>query len=189
MTFPILTTPRLLLRAFTPKDIPDLVRLAGDWEIARTTTIPHPYSEEAACRWIASQREAFAQDHAVTWAMTHRQEGYFMGAIDLRFQKQRHVAEIGYWVGVPYWGQGYTTEAARAVLAYGFGEQELYRIQARYLHNNPASGRVMQKIGMTYEGTLRAAVFRDGAYYDLLVYAILKPEYERRRAAGEERSA
>ena len=186
MSFPTLTTERLVLRAFTPGDLPDLVRLASDWEIARTTTIPHPYSEEIACRWIATHREAFEQRRAVTWAITHRQEGYFMGAIELRFLKQRHVAEMGYWVGVPYWGKGYTTEAARAVLAYGFGEQELYRIQARYLHNNPASGRVMQKIGMTYEGALRAAVFRWDEYYDTLMYAILKPEYERRRTASEE---
>ena len=189
MAFPVLSTERLVLRAFTPADIPTLVDLAGAWEIARTTTIPHPYSEEIARQWVAMHGEAFEQRRAVTWAITRRDKGDLMGAIELRFLKQHHVAELGYWVGVPYWGQGYTTEAARAVLAYGFGKAGLYRIQAQHFHTNPASGRVMQKIGMTYEGTRRAAVFRWEQYHDMLMYAILKPEYERRRAASEEAHA
>ena len=178
MAFPVLTTDRLILRAFTLADIPALVGLAGAWAVARTTTVPHPYTEAHAREWLATQPSAFAKRERAIWAIAHRSEGTLMGAIELRFRSARHVGELGYWLGVSYWGQGIMTEAARAVLAYGFQEGGLYRIQARHWHTNPASGRVMEKIGMTYEGTLRAAAFRWGEYLDVLVYAVLKPAWE-----------
>lgn len=100
-----------------------------------------------------------------------------MGAIGLEFNHQSRLAELGYWIGVPYWNKGYTTEAARALLEYGFNTLGLNRIQARHMTNNPASGRVMQKLGMTYEGTHRQATRRFGEYQDLAVYAILRGQY------------
>ena len=78
---------------------------------------------------------------------------------------------------MPYWKQGYCTEAARAVLRYGFETRGLNRIGARHLARNPASGRVMQKLGMHYEGTRRQHVLKWGVFEDIVLYAILKSEY------------
>ena len=92
---------------------------------------------------------------------------------------QQHArAEMGYWIGKPYWNNGYCTEAAEAVLRYGFTELGLNRIYAHHFGRNPASGRVMEKIGMVYEGCLRQHVQRWGVFEDLKIYAILKSEYE-----------
>lgn len=91
---------------------------------------------------------------------------------------QRHRrAEMGYWLGVPYWNRGYMTEAGRAMLAYGFGELELHRIHARHFTRNPASGRVLRKLGMTYEGTQREHVQKGEGFEDLANYGILRREW------------
>ena len=83
---------------------------------------------------------------------------------------------------MPYWGRGYATEAARAVVAYAFDELGLNRVFAFHFTNNPASGRVLQKIGMRHEGTRRAHTRKDGAFLDSESYAILRGDPRRRRA-------
>jgi RimJ/RimL family protein N-acetyltransferase len=100
-----------------------------------------------------------------------------IGAMGIHISQSHNRAELGYWIGVPYWNQGYCTEAARAVLRYGFETLGLNRIQARHLARNPASGRVMIKIGMRHEGTMRQAVIKWEAYEDIKLYAILRSEY------------
>ena len=91
-------------------------------------------------------------------------------------------AELGYWIGKPYWGQGYCTEAARATLDFGFEQLGLNRIFAHHFARNPASGRVMQKIGMTREGRLRQHVKKWDAFEDLELYGILKDHWAARTA-------
>ena len=86
-------------------------------------------------------------------------------------------AELGYWVGKPFWGQGYCTEAAQAVIAYGFQTLGLNRIQAHHFGRNPASGRVMQKLGMRYEGLERQYHKKWGQFEDGLGYAILREDF------------
>ena len=86
-------------------------------------------------------------------------------------------AELGYWVGVPYWNRGVATEAARALVAFGFGALGLHRVQARHLTRNPASGRVMQKLGMRLEGVHREAVRKWDRFEDLAMYAVLAREW------------
>ena len=83
---------------------------------------------------------------------------------------------MGYWMGVPYWNHGYCSEAARALVAHGFQQMGLHRIYAFHFVRNPASGRVMQKAGMTYEGTLRQHVKKWERYEDLTAYGILRSE-------------
>jgi RimJ/RimL family protein N-acetyltransferase len=104
-----------------------------------------------------------------------------MGMITLRPEARFSRAEIGYWIGLPYWGQGYTSEAARHMVDYGFAERGLNKVYATYFVLNPASRRVMEKAGMTYEGTLRQHVQRDGVFYDLGYCGILRSEWEARR--------
>jgi len=180
-TIPTLTTARLILRPFTLDDAPMVKALAGAWEIAEMTAhIPHPYEDGVAEQWISTHQGAFDQGQGITWAITRKADSALVGAIGLTIDKENLCAELGYWIGVPYWRQGYCTEAAQEMLRYGFEVLALNRIHARHLTKNPASGRVMQKIGMAHEGTLRQAIFRWGAFHDMALYAILREEYRQR---------
>ena len=94
--------------------------------------------------------------------------------------KDQHRAELGYCVGKPFWNRGYATEAARLIVAFGFNELQLNRIASRHLVRNPASGRVMQKIGMVLEGTLRQDTVKWGKYEDLHAYGLLRNDWDQR---------
>jgi RimJ/RimL family protein N-acetyltransferase len=176
---PTLTTARLKLRPFQLTDAEQVVRLAGAREVADTTLhIPHPYREEDALDWITSQEIAFDRGDAVTFAIERKQDGQLLGAIGLHSNRDHRYAEMGYWIGGPYWNQGYCTEAAGRSLQYAFEKLGLHRVQARHFSRNQASGRVMQKIGMQREGTLRQAVLKWDRFEDLELYSILKSEWE-----------
>ncbi len=181
---PILKTPRLQLRPFTEGDAPDVQRLAGAREIADTTlTIPHPYADGLAEQWIAGHAPAFeAGTHAV-FAIVLRDGGQLVGTIGLTIDRSIDKGELGYWVGKPYWGRGYCTEAATAILDYGFATLGLNRVSARHLVRNPASGRVLQKIGMTREGRARQDTVKWGKYEDLVLCGILRSEWQELRNA------
>jgi RimJ/RimL family protein N-acetyltransferase len=104
-----------------------------------------------------------------------------IGVVGLVVRAQDNAAEVGYWLGVPYWNQGYTTEAVRAVIDFAFETMGLNRIAASYLVRNPASGRVMEKAGMLAEGVHCQALRKWGVYEDLGYRAILRSEWEARR--------
>ena len=175
MEQPVLETPRLLLRPFVLADAADVQRLAGAPEVADTTlNLPHPYREGVAEAWIGSHASRFAEGGGVNYAITFRADGALMGSISLIVTRQHRRAELGYWLGVPFWGQGYMTEAAGALVARGFALLDLHKIEATHMTRNPASGRVMEKVGMTLEGLLREHVFKNGGLEDLAVYGILE---------------
>lgn len=179
MPVPTLTTERLILRAFTPGDARRVKELAGAFEIADTTgRIPHPYLDGMAEDWISGQDEEYAQREGATFAVQLRSTRELVGAIGLTIHTRDHGAEMGYWLGVPYWNHGYITEAARAVLQFAFEHLQLNRVYASHFARNPASGRVMQKIGMTCEGTLREHFVRWETPEDLVYYGILKSEFK-----------
>jgi RimJ/RimL family protein N-acetyltransferase len=176
---PALNTERLLLRPFTLQDAPEVRSLAGDRAIADTTlNIPHPYEEGMAEEWIQGHEEAFEKGRQATFAVILRETESLIGAIGLVLNDRFDRADLGYWIAKPRWGKGYCTEAAREVLRYGFTELGLNRIQATHMTRNPASGKVMQKIGMSREGLLRQHVKKWGKYEDLEIYAILRSEFE-----------
>lgn len=176
---PTLQSERLTLRPFNLSDAKIVQALAGTKYVAKTTLyIPHPYEEGEAEKWINTHEEDFIKNKAVTLAITDKEEKHVIGAITLGLNKIYDHGEIAYWIGKEYSGKGYCTEAARRLIRYGFKEENLNRIYARYMDNNPASGRVMEKIGMKYEGTLKQHVKKWGEYYDLFHYGLLKSEYE-----------
>ena len=181
---PTLQTQRLVLRPFTLADAPDVQRLAGAREIAAMTlTIPHPYEEGMAQEWIETHRAAFRDGKGVNFAIVLRERSVLCGAIGLGIDAENSNAEMGYWIGKPYWGRGYCTEAAEAVLQYGFEVIGLHRIHAAHFPGNPASGRVMQRIGMGYEGCRRQHVQKWGKFEDLKLYGILKNEWQMKHHA------
>jgi RimJ/RimL family protein N-acetyltransferase len=175
---PHLTTPRLLLRPFTLSDAAAVQTLAGNPAIAEMTlNIPHPYPDGAAAEWISTHTDNWQQGRSVTYAITLRDDDTLIGCISLGLHPRQEMAEMGYWLGQPYWNEGYGTEAAAALLEFGFNQLNLNRIYAYHLPRNPASGRIMQKIGMTYEGLLRQAAKKDDTFEDLILYAILREDF------------
>lgn len=176
--FPRLETDRLLLRAFAPSDGPTVERLAGAREVADTTlSLPHPYPEGGGSGWIATHADAWRSGELLTLAVCRRSAPEPIGAVSLHIDRAHAHGEIGYWIGTEHWGQGYATEAARALVAYAFDRLGLHRVQARHFLRNPSSGRVMQKLGMQREGILRDAYVRWGRFESVAVYAVLAPEW------------
>jgi len=175
---PTLETPRLKLRPYIEADIDELLPLVGVREVAATTLrIPHPYTRENAADFLA-----LAQEPDKIWlAVTLRSNGHQIGGIGLRVDREHQHAELGYWLGVSYWGQGFATEAGRAMLRYGFEELHLHRIFASHFKHNPASGRVLRKLGLRYEGCQRDHIRKWDEFIDSELYGMLQREWK----AGE----
>lgn len=174
---PTLTTGRLVMRPLTLADSPEVQRLAGEREVASTTRlIPHPYPEGLAESWIGSLADKYRAGELVTFAICAT-DGQLMGSIRLSLNLIDQHAEMGYWIGTAFWNNGYCTEAAAGVLQYGFEGLGLSRIYANYMARNPASGRVLAKLGMSQEGVLRRHRFKWDQFEDLVVCGILREEY------------
>jgi len=175
----VLQTGRLTLRPLTLDDAPLVQKLAGEKDVASTTRlIPHPYPPGMAEQWIATLPDLYQRAEMINWGVT-MQGGPLLGTIRLTLNPVDSHAEMGYWIGKPFWNNGYCTEAARAVVAYGFDVLGLERIYANYLARNPASGRVLHKLGMQQEGLLRRHRRKFGRYEDLVVCGLLKSEYQK----------
>jgi RimJ/RimL family protein N-acetyltransferase len=174
----VLETARLRLRPFQPSDAADVARLAGDRDIAATTRqIPHPYELPQAEAWIASLSPLHERGELLNFAITLRTTGELMGSIGLILNHVDHHAELGYWIGKPYWDNGYATEAARVVVDHAFLVLKLHRIFAHHFSRNAASGRVMQKLGMKCEGFMREHRYKFGHYEDLVIYGMTAHDF------------
>jgi RimJ/RimL family protein N-acetyltransferase len=127
--------------------------LAGEKLIADTTAkIPHPYPDGLAGQWIASHPGDWESGKSAVFALTLRTDGVLIGSMSL-MNIAGNQAELGYWIGVEYWNQGYCTEACRCIVQFGFFVLKLQRIHSHHLSRNPASGRVLLKTGFTRLGS------------------------------------
>jgi RimJ/RimL family protein N-acetyltransferase len=177
MKQPTLETPRLILRPFHLSDADAVQRLAGVAAVSDPTmNIPHPYPDGLAESWITIQGPAWDAGTDVTFAVVAKDDE-LRGAVHLRLTPNHRRGELGYWIGQPYWGQGFATEAASAVLGFGFDRLQLNRIEAHHLLRNPASGRVMEKAGMSREGIQRERFLKNGQFEDVVGYAILRRDW------------
>ncbi len=173
--FPQLETERLILNAIGPTDIPQIVDYLQDKVYSDfTSNIPYPYRKEDAEYWLKLAEEAFANSKGFTFAIRNKDKK-LIGAIGLH-DEGSDKAELGYWIAIPYWNKGYVTEAAKAIIDFGFKELNFNKIFATYFPHNPASGKVMEKIGMKKEALLKQHLKKDGRYYDIPLYAIFKSE-------------
>jgi RimJ/RimL family protein N-acetyltransferase len=180
-----LETPSLILRAMRESDIPSFVKYAGDPLVAETTLrVPHPYTEADAWNFYHAARDGRESGSWLPNILERKSDGQFVGAMGLNLSFEFRRGELGYWIGVPFWNNGYATEAARALIDYGFETLDLIRVQANHFTANPASGRVMQKAGMTYEGTLRQYFIRFGIPRDAAFYGIVRSEWEANYASS-----
>lgn len=179
INLPRLQTQRLLLRPLEVDDAPQIVKLAGDRRVAATTlNIPHPYGMDIAEDFIYAVRHDMQKKRGYVFAITKQRENKLLGCIGLTLQRIHMSAELGYWLGVPYWGKGYTTEAAKRLVDFGFEDLELNRIFAVWFTDNPASGRVLEKCGMKHEGVLRQHLMKWGEFKDAAHCGMLRTEWE-----------
>ena len=180
---PTLVSERLTLRPFIPDDAFDIERLAGMREIADTTlTIPHPYPHGAAAEWILTHTPAWDNGSAATFAIVETGGGRLVGVASLMINRVHRRAELGYWIALDRWNQGYATESNQRLIDFGFEVLGLHRIEARHFLRNPASGRVMLKLGMQQEGVERDWAMKGDQYESLAVYSILEHEWRAAKA-------
>jgi len=170
---PELRTPRLLLRPFQMADVGDVFANASEPEWGRYIQVPAPYTPRHAEEFVARLVLTEPEDN-LRWALVH--DGRVAGNVDLT-PGPAGVAELGFAIARPLWGQGLVTEAATAVLAYGFGSLSLVRIFGYAVSANAASVRVMEKLGMKREGVLRRHRLIRGEYVDDAFYSILREEW------------
>jgi RimJ/RimL family protein N-acetyltransferase len=143
----IVRTERLLLRAPVISDAARVSLLAGDFQVASLTgTIPHPYTEEMAADWIRSHQDG---EEGVAFAIDLG--GDLIGCVGYRAYDEVH-AEMGYWLGKPYWGFGFATEAARALIRHVFEKEGFDYLTCGHFRENPASARVIAKLGFEPSG-------------------------------------
>lgn len=174
-----LTTSRLILRPLVAGDAPDVQRLAGDPEVARSTAdLPHPFDREVADAWLATQAALREEGRLFAFGIEEvAAPGRLIGAIGLTVEPEQRRAELGYWLGRASWGQGLATEAGRAVLVFAFEDLALARVFASHLGSNERSGRVLRKLGFRPEGCFRRHVLRFGVAEDLVWLGLLRDEW------------
>jgi RimJ/RimL family protein N-acetyltransferase len=145
---PVLATERLVLRRPQAADIPAIVDIVGDLRVSQyLARIPHPYGEADGRFFI---EEIVPRE--LVWALTLRSSGRLVGSAGLSATGENDVAELGYYLAPPQWGLGLATEASRAILDYGFNVAGLTSITAGFFVANPASGRVLGKLGFVETG-------------------------------------
>ena len=164
----------------TLEDAEDMLAYVSDSEVARHTTWEPYDSVEQATGFLRFVIECYERGEPANWGVVLRESGRLIGMCGFMagsWEPEYASASLGYAIAREHWGRGLTPEAVRAAIAFGFGELALNRIEARCIAENTTSERVMQKAGLSYEGTLRNYMFRKGAYRDYKVYSILRREY------------
>lgn len=180
--FNSIETERLILRKLHEADVDDLFQMTSDPEVVNQTAVlevhTHISQTIQLLQSMLSGYNAYAgQDWSVV-AIVEKQSNKMIGYVGFFDQKPSFLrAELGYIIHRAYWNKGYATEACRALLDFGFKRIGLNRIEATAFPENIASTRVLEKVGMQYEGLMRQRVMRDGVARDRVMYAVLKDEY------------
>ncbi|HTN84231.1 MAG TPA: GNAT family protein [Sorangium sp.] len=175
--FPVLTTPRLRLRALEPGDAERILRIQSDPEVNRYLGRA-PFSSLAEAEQRIDVITAGIREHtSINWGITLQESGELVGdACFWRWNKPHRWAEIGYDLLPAFWKRGIMTEALRAILRFGFESMDLHRVEAQLTPENHASARVLERLGFTREGQHRQNWYYDGRYTDTAVYGLLRDE-------------
>ena len=177
-----LESERLLLRPPEFRDVPAITTWIGDWDVAKNlSSVPHPYREDDAREFVSRMVMQKARGEAFCFAIMRKTDDVFMGCCGLTLKDGRF--ELGYWLGKPFWGQGYATEAAKKVVSFAFRELKAESLWAGWFHDNPASGRVLEKLGGRPDGAEpRNSLARGHKVYCHMV-ALTREQFGRKKAA------
>ncbi|WP_339179653.1 GNAT family protein [Oceanobacillus sp. FSL W7-1293] len=176
--FPVLETDRLCLREMRKDDLQDIYDYASKPELTTFLTWEAHRTLEDTEAFINLLIEQYEKGKGGAWAIVWKENSRVIGTMDLVWNPKQYSAELAYALSLDYWRKGIGTEAAKAVLTFGFEKLKLERIQARCHPDNMASYKLMEKSGMTYEGTLRKSMQRKGNQEDAKIYSILKDEFK-----------
>ncbi|MBR5371439.1 MAG: GNAT family N-acetyltransferase [Oscillospiraceae bacterium] len=173
-------TERLILRRFACTDGESVLRnWAGDEQVQRMYSEPVYSTPEAVRELLDKYIGAYEKPDYYRWAVIEKASGECIGQIAyFLVDSKNHFAEIEYCIGRAFQCRGYATEATKAVIAYGFAQMHLHKVQICTKTINQPSRRVIEKCGFTYEGTLRDYFYMDGEYVGRHYYSILRSEYE-----------
>lgn len=176
--FPELLTTRLRLRKLQLEDVPTIVAFCNNRKITDNVIhLPFPYKEEDAIFWLNMANEGYKNKTRYTFAIAQRASNALVGAIGLTVDPGHNKAEMGYWVGEPFWNKGIATEAVKALLRFGFETLALNKIYATHFLRNPASARVMLNNGMIKEGDLAGHYQKGEEYLDVAQYRLMRKEF------------
>ena len=172
----IIQLDNIQIRDFRLTDVDDLVKYANNYNIARfmRDSFPYPYTETNALNWIEFTK---ANTSALSYAIANEVE--LIGGIGAFSQNDVHrfSAEIGFWIGEPFWNQGIISKSLRAFCNYLFSNYEFNRLFANVFEGNDASKRVLEKAGFVLEGTLRKSVTKENKFVDQYIYGLLKEDF------------
>ena len=173
-----LETERLILRPMEEGDAPALFTIMNDPDVTHNLLLPHPFPEDQVLAWITKRREAWEKRVLFAAAIILKETGELIGTCSLTDVSWDHLrAKLIYWLGKPYWGRGYMTEAAGRMMKFGFEELGLERISVGCFARSKASARVIEKLGFKYEGCLRHEFLKDGEFQDELRFGMIREEY------------
>ncbi|MEA4863017.1 MAG: GNAT family N-acetyltransferase [Victivallaceae bacterium] len=175
--FPVLETERLVLSQCEATDLEPMYNLAKQPELTRYMLWEYHKNIDETRKFLNMLLTGYPIGNCQIWAI-RRKDHSFIGLIDINGTSERHSnTGVGYWLGMPYWNNGYMTEALNAVIKFSFEVLDLNRVQAEHVTDNPASGRVMQKCGMKFEGVLRQHLYAHNRFHDCKMYSILQEEW------------
>ncbi|WP_314585207.1 GNAT family N-acetyltransferase [Paenibacillus terrigena] len=174
---PRLETERLILRKMRRSDARDLFAYASNAEVTRYTMWNTHRTLRDSEHFLDAIEQRYREGQVTNWGIEYKSNGKFIGTCGFVYwAPEHHRAEIGYALSAEYWNQGIMSEAARVVLQIGFQKMDLNRLEARCNLENIGSERVMQKLGMTYEGVIREQLFIRGRFESVKLYSILRNE-------------
>ncbi len=175
---PQLETDRLILRKLSMKDAQDMFNYSQDEEVARHVLWEAYRSIGDAKAYIRYSLRRARLGEPNSWGIYHKADQKLVGTIGFMWWNTEHdSAEVGYSLARAYWNQGLMTEALAEVIKYSFTVLDIHRIEAQHESANPASGAVMRKVGMLWEGTLRGRLRNKGRYVDVELYSILRSDF------------
>jgi len=177
-----LESERLLLRPPEFRDVESIAAWIGDWDVAKNlANVPHPYRESDAHEFVSRKIRQRAHGEDYCFAILRKSDGVFMGCCGLALEDGRF--ELGYWLGKPFWGQGFATEAAKKVLSFAFRDLKAQSVWAGWFHDNPASGRVLEKLGGRPDGAEPKNSLARGHKVYCHRVALTREQFGRKKAA------
>jgi ribosomal-protein-alanine N-acetyltransferase len=176
--FPVLETERLLLRKLEVSDSEDIFEYARVPEVAEFL-IWNPHTKiNDSLDFIQFAQEQFEAESSLIWGIELKAEKKLIGTIDLRgFNSIHRCGDVGYVISKKYWNKGFVTEAFKEIVRFGFTELNLNRIEAHCEHENAGSWKIMEKVGLSFEGTLREKVFFKEKFHSMKMHSILKRDW------------